>query len=321
MLVGRAMRRGLGIVAIGAVAVASTFCTLLIPPARDTWYSLVSELQNPMTRNQIADWQPLLVALRAGSWGSVEQQYFGLVLMFFIAAAVTVVLTPRGDDAPLVAVAAVMIAAAFTALRNIPFAAIAVAPVISNHLGLHIRPRDVTSVSAESARDAPLAGRLAIEVLIALVAIVIARNDGTLSGGIDASGYPVDAINFMQSHRLTGNVLTTFEWGQYVIFRGAPAIKVFIDSRYDEGYPPAVISDYLDFYTDASGGARTLAAYPHDFVLIDGAAAAVKLMNSQRDWRLIYSDDTSRLYARANSPAAHLDGVPYAGTVRPAFFP
>ncbi len=35
-------------------------------------------------------------------------------------------------------------------------------------------------------------------------------------------------------------------------------------------------------------------------------------MDSQPDWRLIYSDDTARLYARANSPAARLDGVPFA---------
>ena len=44
-------------------------------------------------------------------------------------------------------------------------------------------------------------------------------------------------------------------------------------------------------------------------------------MDSQPDWRLIYSDNVARLYARANSPAARLDGVPFAGTARPAFFP
>jgi hypothetical protein len=44
-------------------------------------------------------------------------------------------------------------------------------------------------------------------------------------------------------------------------------------------------------------------------------------MDSQPDWRLVYSDDVARLYAPVNSPAARLDGVPFKGTARPASFP
>jgi hypothetical protein len=125
----------------------------------------------------------------------------------------------------------------------------------------------------------------------------------------------------MNGHRLAGNVLTTFEWGQYVIWHGAPGTKVFIDSRYDEGYPATVIRDYLELAGNTAGGAHTLAAYPHDFVLVQKDSPAVKLMDSRRDWRLIYSDHTARLYARADSAAARLEGVPFVGTSRPSMFP
>jgi predicted mannosyl-3-phosphoglycerate phosphatase (HAD superfamily) len=81
------------------------------------------------------------------------------------------------------------------------------------------------------------------------------------------------------------------------------------------------VQDYLEFASNVAGGAHTLAAYPHDFVLIERGSPAVKLMDSQRDWRLIYSDDTARLYARANSPAARLEGVPIAGASGPSMFP
>ena len=167
----------------------------------------------------------------------------------------------------------------------------------------------------------PRAARLAMEILIAVVAIGFARHSGILSPGIDASDNPADAVNFMNSHRLTGNVLANYAWGQYVIWHGAPGMKVFIDSRYDLAYPPAVVRDYLELANNMAGGSHTLEAYPHDFVLIKRDAEAVKLMDSQRDWRLIYSDDTARLYARANSAAARLEGVPFAGTTRPAMFP
>jgi hypothetical protein len=321
IVAGHGPRRGLGIIAITAAAAASTLCTFLIPPARETWYTLIHSILNPMTHYAIGDWIPLIAALTAAPSGSIEKKYFVVVLFFSAAAVVSVILTPKRADVPLVAVAAVMLAAAFAAVRNIPIAAIAIAPVLANHLGLLPRPREVTAPRPVSARAMPRAGWLVIGILIAVVAIGFARIDGVLSPGIDASGNPVRAVEFMNSHRLTGNVLTTFEWGQYIIWHDAPGMKVFIDSRYDLAYPPAVVQDYLEFASNVAGGAHTLAAYPHDFVLIEKSSPAVKLMDSRRDWRLIYSDDTALLYARANSPAARLDGVPFAGTSGPAMFP
>ena len=52
-------------------------------------------------------------------------------------------------------------------------------------------------------------GPLVIEILIAVVAIGFARSSGMLQPGIDATGNPADAVNFMNSHRLAGNVLLT----------------------------------------------------------------------------------------------------------------
>jgi len=322
ILAGHGPRRGLGIIAITAAAAASTLCTFLIPPARDTWYTLIHSILNPMTHYAIVDWKPLIATLTTAQSGSIERKYFVVVLFFFAAAVVSVVLTPKGGDTTLVAVAAVMLAAAFAAVRNIPIAAIAIAAVLANHLGLLLRPREATAAArAASVRAMPRAGRLVIEILIAVVAIGFARHSGILSPGIDASDNPADAVNFMNNHRFTRNVLTQYSWGQYVIWHGAPGMKVFIDSRYDLAYPPAVIRDYLDLANNMAGGSHTLAAYPHDFVLIERDSPAVKLMDSRRDWRLIYGDDKARLYARADSPAARLEGVPFAGTARPAMFP
>src|ERR1039458_505204 len=163
ILAGHGPRRGLGIIAITAAAAASTLCTFLIPPSRDPWHSLISELLNPMTRLQIADWKPLMVDLTTMPGGSIQQKYFVLVILFFAAALVSVVLTPKRADAPLVAVAAVMLAAAFAAVRNIPIAVIAIVPVLANHLGLLLRPHEVTAPPAVSARALPRAGRLVIE--------------------------------------------------------------------------------------------------------------------------------------------------------------
>ena len=309
--------RGLGILAITAAAAATTLLTFLIPPAQESWYTLIYSLRNPVTSTTIIDWRPLIASIRLAPVGSLERKYFVMVLLFFAATTLSVILTPRGADGPLIAVAAVLVATAFLAQRNIAIATLAVAPVLANHLRLLARRREV----ATDPRQVPRAARLITELLIAIAAIGFAHQSGILSPGIDASGNPADAIGFMNRNGLKGNMLADYAWGQYVIWHGAPGTKVFIDSRFDLGYPPAVVRDYIAFDRAEAGALHTLVAYPNDFVLIKRGWPAVKVMDSQRDWRLIYSDDVARLYAPANSAAAHLHGVPFAGTAGPAFFP
>ena len=316
---GRRPRRGLAVLAITAAAAASTLCTFLIPPARESWHTLIFSLMNQTTHVDIVDWKPLIASLRDAPSGSLEQKYFTVVLIFFAAAALSVILTPKAGDAPMVAVAAVMLAAGFTAQRNIPIATIAIVPVFANHLGLLLRPRE--SAAAAPAPEISRRGRWAGEIVIAAVAISFLRYSGILKPGIDASGYPYDAVNFMNSRGLTGNVMADYSWGQFVIWHGAPGTKVFIDSRYDLGYPPKVIADAMALDRGGAGAAHTLSAYPTDFVLTREGWPEARVMDSEPDWRLIYSDGVARLYARATSPAAHLAGVPFKGTAHPTLFP
>ena len=316
---GRWTRRGLGIIAITAAATASTLCTFLIPPARETWYTLIYSIRNPTTHNNIVDWKPLIASLTTAPAGSLEQKYFAIVLLFFTASVISVILRPGGADAPLVAVAAVLLATAFAAQRNIAIATIAIVPVFANHLGLLLHPSE--AANAASARAMSPAARWIGEILIAAIAIGFARYSGILKPGIDASGNPADAVDFMNNHRLAGNVLADYAWGEYLIWHGGPGTKVFIDSRYDLGYPPQVIADFLELDKGKPDAAHTLAAYRTDFVLVKRDWPSARLMDSQPDWRLVYSDDVARLYAPVNSPAARLDGVPFKGTVRPASFP
>jgi len=317
---GCGFRRGLGIPAIAGAATASTLVTFLIPPARDTWITLIRSILNPMTHYTIGDWIPLIPSLINAPAGSVEQKYFVLVLLFFAAAFVSVVLTPRGGDLALIAVGAVMLAAAFMAVRNVPMAVIAIAPVFANHLGLLAHPK-VAPTSATNPRAMPRAGRLITEVLIVLVAFLFARSNGVLSPGIDASDYPARAVDFMKAHGLKGNVLADYAWGQYVIWHTAPESKVFIDSRYDLGYPPEVVADYMELERGGAGGAHTLSAYRHDFALVKSGSPAARLMDSQPGWRLIYFDDVAALYARAGSDAVRIAGVPVSGQNYHADFP
>jgi hypothetical protein len=125
----------------------------------------------------------------------------------------------------------------------------------------------------------------------------------------------------MNAHRLHGNVLSEFGWGEYLIWHTAPEDKVFIDGRYDTVYPFKVIGDYLEFYFDQPGASAVLESYQHDFVLIGLDAPAHRLMERRGDWKLIYRDDDALLYARASAPAADLPGLPITARAPPGGFP
>jgi hypothetical protein len=218
-----------------------------------------------------------------------------------------------------VIIAAVMSVAAFIAVRNLPAAMIAICAPLARHLPLALERR------WPAIRDDPGAARPASrlnQAILALVALTVFWRSDLFSNHLTSvDPYPVSACAFMKDHKLKGNVLGLFGWGEYLIWHFAPDSKVFMDGRYDTVYPRRILQVFFVFNYNQTGADIALTQFPNDYVLIAPNIGARKLMDSRKDWRLIYSDNVSRLYARANSPAARLPGVPIAGTARPVIFP
>jgi len=305
---------------LGAITALAILATLATPYGIGTWRSVLHALFNPYTHIVVIDWQPLLSSLVKNS-GSVAIRAFYLALAVALMAAMLVsfILTPSWDDLPLVIVAAVMSMAAFLAVRNITVAVIAICAPLAHHLPLALERR------WPAIRDDPGASRPASranQVILAILALLIFWRGNFFSNRLTSvDPYPVSASAFMKDHGIKGNVLGLFGWGEYLIWHLAPDSKVFMDGRYDTVYPKDVVKDFLLFNFDQSGAEAAIDKYPTDYVLIAPDTGARKLMDSRKDWTLVYSDAAARLYARADSAAAHLPGVPIAGTARPVLFP
>jgi hypothetical protein len=215
-----------------------------------------------------------------------------------------------------VAIAAMMGVAAYLAMRNMPLAVIASVAPLCRHASLALEFKGFGN-------QAPSAPRTRVhEALVGSIAVALALSTGLFSRNLpDGFAQPRGAVEFMRANRLRGNVLGDFGWGEHLIFHLAPACKVFIDSRYDMVYPQNVLEDYFDFFFDGPRAAAVLDGYPHDFVLIPPRAPVRELMERRRDWKLIYSDPTALLFARADAPAVHLYGVPIRGRPPPNTFP
>jgi hypothetical protein len=229
------------------------------------------------------------------------------------------ILTPSNDDLPLVIIAAVMSVAAFIAVRNLTVAVIVICAPLARHLPLVLERR------WPAIRDDPGATRPASRVnqaiLVIMALLIFWRSDLFSNRLTSVDPYPVSACAFMKNHQLKGNVLGAFGWGEYLIWHITPESKVFMDGRYDTVYPKHILEIFFVFNYNQAGADIAITKFPTDYVLIAPDIGARKFMDSRIDWRLIYSDTWSRLYARANSPAAHLPGVPIAGTARPVSFP
>lgn len=309
---GAGLRRA---IRLGLVTLAATAATLVNPYGIGMWKTVVYALRNPYTRSIVNDWQPLTHAM-AAQW---HQGPSGVVLYLAVigliaALAAAFVASPSAGDLPLVAIAAFMSIEAFQSARNMALAVIAVSGPLARHLAV---------LSERRRRGAPAPDSRPVNqwLMLAVCGLLM------IQGGLFSSRlaldepYPVGAVSFIRAHELHGNLLCDFGWGEYLIWHTFPPDKVFIDGRNDTVYPPEVVHDYLLFRFDLPGGGHVLDTYPHDFVLIATSAPARHLMEQRHDWKLLYRDEDSLLYARASAPAASLPGLPVTGAAHPGGFP
>jgi hypothetical protein len=313
-------RRGLShTLHLGAITVASALATLFNPYGFAIWGSVLRTMSRPPMMSDIVEWHSLRWAM-VEIWRMPNASYlFDLeIVLMFAALVVSVAVVPFGDDFPLLAIAAAMIASAMSMFRNFPLALIASAAPLARHLSIAIYRRAPAAADPDSAPKA----RWLTQTIIALLAVVLATRLGIFSPAIDFMFTPpAGALAFITEHDLRGNVMTPLIWSDYIIYHRAPKNRVFIDTRFEMIYPDRIAQDFEDFQHNRDRAAAVLASYPHDFVMLAPDAKAVPLMNDSKDWKLVYRDNVALLYARDDSAAARIPGVPIVRDSPPRIFP
>src|SRR5208337_2420631 len=226
----------LALVTLGCAA-----ATIINPFGVGLWTGVAHSVGDPLIRQVIADWVPLPKMMLSNWRNSPKEllQYVAPMLMFvgFVAA---VAMAPNLEDAALLAVAAVFIGAAFYAARNVAIGVIAVAIPLARHASLALERRTEFDTGAPSAvDDEPPAA------LLAICALALALVGGTFSNRLKTwKPMPTGALNFMQQHKLHGNILPQFEWGSWVLWHMRDAFKVYIDPRGELVYSDKQEGDY-----------------------------------------------------------------------------
>jgi len=319
VIAGRGYQRAMRLATITGAAILATLAT---PYGFATWETVGHALRNPYTRVVIVEWQPLASAVIA-HW----QQHRFLISNYDIgiamiaATGISWALTIETGDLPLFAIAVVMAIAAFISTRNLPIAMIALAAPLARHLPRAWQSMVSVNESAQPPQRSAWIKLINQAILLALSVVIFVQN-GLFSRALESPDpYPASACEFMKQHQQRGNILNTFEWGEYLIWNMAPGSKVFIDGRYDTVFPLEIVYKFALFNFNLDGGDAILKEFPNDYVLIKPDSRSRKLMDARADWKLIYEDAASRLYARRDSAAARIAGAPGTGIAQPGRFP
>jgi len=161
---------------------------------------------------------------------------------------------------------------------------------------------------------------LALVVAICVSAGQLAFRLTTLK--VEREEYPLGAAVYIADRGLTGKMVCTFNWAQYILAAFGPhqpgqsGILVQVDGRCRTGYSQEQLDMHFDFilgepnprmrYRDPRSGpfdpARVLEYERPDLVLISRRQApSVAVMEQNKDrWTLLYQDSLSQLWGRSS---------------------
>jgi hypothetical protein len=149
-------------------------------------------------------------------------------------------------------------------------------------------------------RDLPVAN--AVLMLAALLIAVAAFPNNALLLEQVRKDNPEGAVEYINTHHLTGRMLNEWVYGGYLIW-AAPNHPVFIDGRGDVFAATGVLKDFGKWATLESDPRDLLEKYKIDFCVMSREAPMARVL-PLIGWKLIYSDNLAVIFARPRSNAA-----------------
>jgi hypothetical protein len=186
--------------------------------------------------------------------------------------------------------------------RNIPFFAIAAAPVLAGYLSQPLSKMSFWRKAEEQIAmiDGILSGYV-WPILISLLAI------GTFSyyqsitktpfNQFDPGTFPVQAVDWIEGHPLKGNMFNDLNWGGYILYRLWPGKQVFIDSQSDF-YGEALIRQYAGVFTADGNWDGELKQDNVSWILVSPRTNLAMAASTAPDWQMAYKDSVAVIYVR-----------------------
>jgi hypothetical protein len=275
---------------LAAVGLLSAVASLVNPYGWKLYFHIYHYLSNRFLMDHIDEFQ-------SPNFHGIAQKCFLVLLLITIA-----VLALRRREMRMSEGLTVLFAvyAGLYASRNIPVSCVLLAMVVGPLVPTASFSRGFVQRMADV--EVRQCGHL-WPILTIVVTASIAANGGRLGSRVlmdahfDPERMPVQAVNYLEQHEVSGPVLSPDYWGGYVIYRLYPKSRVVVDDRHDL-YGEAFFKSYLKMMHVERGWDEFMRTHQVSCVLLprDGALANILLVS--RGWKQIYADDVAIAFVR-----------------------
>jgi hypothetical protein len=265
------------------LALSLSVAALLLNPVgtKQILYPLNTLLHQPLGLGQVQEWQPLQLSSPRGV------AMMGVLLSIFLLLVVR-----RSEllwDEFLLLALGTWLAVSHQRMAFV-FGILA-APILSRLLSTSWDNYD-----AQTDRPVPNAVLIAASLAVAFWGF---PNRQFLSRQVELKS-PVDAVAFINNHHLSGRMLNDYVYGGYLIW-AAPEHPVFVDGRADVFEWTGVLDEFGKWAMLQSDPTTLLGKYKVDFCLLAQESPMVRVLPLLGQWKVVYADDRSVIFARSGA--------------------
>ncbi len=273
-------RRRLGLTALDAAgwATLSVLATLVNPYGSALWHFLLETVRPG--REAIGEWNWI--------WSHPPS-----VLTWLLFAAMTTIALRRQARWLDALVPAFWGLAAIKVVRLDAFFALSVVMFLGPAIAEGLRRE-------RRAPRPPLSRTVRAAIVAALLALALAqpRSRDTLSCvQLFERWWPEpEAASVFHEHRLSGNVITFFNWGEYAIWHLPADTKVSLDGRRETVYSDGVVSSHLAFYAARPQGIAYVRGLNADYAWLPRDLPGTTALR-QHGWTSVFEGERSVILA------------------------
>lgn len=138
---------------------------------------------------------------------------------------------------------------------------------------------------------------VSVWIVVAVAGIALAGNSGNWPKDLSEKYFPRAAITKFESQIAAARVFTTDQWGDYLLWKGYPRQRVFIDGRSDF-FGDKLGAEYVTAANGQPGWREVLKRYQVNMVLLPPVTPLVELLASDGAWKVLHRDGQSVLLTR-----------------------
>ncbi|HEU0293306.1 MAG TPA: hypothetical protein VFR47_11260 [Anaerolineales bacterium] len=272
----------------GALSFVATF---LSPSGLKIWEAIASLGGNAYIKSRIPEYQ-------SPNFQMAETWPFILLLLFCIASFAR---STRKIEWTHVFLVTAFAGIALYSSRMLPLFAIVAVPVLAKSFSEWLKEdfpnnRFLAMEANISTINRSSNGWIWVVVVVLAVILLfrsnIAIDPGNKGNVFDPNFFPVEAVNWLDSHPQSGHMFNEFDWGGYILLKLWPTYPIFMDGH-THIYGEALTREYEKVITLSKGWEGIFKKYQIEWAIVRADSKVANALQNDLGWKIIYRDNTT----------------------------